>query len=173
MMKTILLSLTGAALVLAQTPDMKTASGMAQAAQSTIKRNILRAAEKMPESDYGFQPVPEVRTFGQLLGHVANAEYNYCSSAAGEKSPNTVNVEKTKTSKADLTAALQAAFDYCDKIYAGATDAKVADMGKQGNNERNKLGLLMGNVSHANEHYGNIVTYMRIKGIVPPSSEPK
>ncbi len=155
----------------AQTPDMKTASGMAQAAHANLKRYIVKAAEKMPEENYSFKPVPEIRSFGELLGHIANAQYNYCSGASSEKNPNTVNIEKTKTSKADIVAALEGSFAHCDKAYASLSDAKIGEMGKMGNNERNKFGILSGNNTHINEHYGNLVTYMRIKGIVPPSSE--
>lgn len=172
-MKTILLILTASTLLTAQAPpDMKSASGYAATFQATLRRNIEKAAEKMPEESYAFRPSHDVRTFGEMLGHIANAEYNMCAAALGEPNPNQgKNIEKEKKTKAEITESLKAAFAYCEKAYASASDAKIADSAKMGNNERNKVGLLWYNNSHTNEHYGNLVTYMRIRGFVPPSSE--
>lgn len=140
---------------------------------NTAKTNLIKAAEKMPEEDYAFKPTPAVRSFGELVGHVANASYMFCSGAAGEKSPATSNIEKTKTAKADLVAALKEAFAYCDKTYGAMTDAAGMEKVKFFGNEMPKMGVLTFNNMHDYEHYGNIVTYMRLKNIVPPSSEPK
>jgi len=103
---------------------------------------------------------------------VADAQYTFCSAALGEKSP-APGVEKSKTSKADLAQALKDAFAYCDKAYDGMTDAHAADMVKFFGREQAKLSVLAFNNAHNDEHYGNIVTYMRLKGLVPPSSEAK
>ncbi len=136
------------------------------------KRNLLRGAEKMPEEGYAFQPTPEVRTFGQLVAHVADGQYLLCSSAKGEPSPVTLGeLEKTKTTKADLTAALQAAFEYCDPVFAALTDAQLGDKVQFFGRESTKSRPLTLAVAHSWEHYGNMVTYLRMKGIVPPSSE--
>jgi uncharacterized damage-inducible protein DinB len=135
-----------------------------------ITNNIIRAAEKMPEDNYSFKPSPDVRTFGQLVGHVAEYQYVFCSGAAGEKPPVT-GIENSKTSKADLVQALKDGYAYCDKIYAGMTDSKLADMGTVEGRSRAILTILTVNIGHNDEHYGNMVTYLRIKGIVPPSSE--
>ncbi len=135
-----------------------------------IKNNLVRAAEKMPEENYAFKPTPEVRSFGQIVGHVADAQYTFCSAALGEKSP-APGIEKSKTSKADLTLALKDAFAYCDKAYDGMTDAHAAEIVKFFGREQAKLTVLAFNNAHNDEHYGNIVTYMRLKGLVPPSSE--
>jgi uncharacterized damage-inducible protein DinB len=167
---TILLLLSCAAL--AQTPDLKTASGYPKMVQKQVTSWIERAAEKMPEEEYGFKPDPAVRTFGQILGHVADADYLFCSIVLGEKNPSP-QVEKTKTTKAELTSALHGAFTYCGRAYDALTDASANETVKAFNGERNKLGVLWFNASHNLEHYGNLVVYMRIKGIVPPSSEPK
>lgn len=137
------------------------------------KTNITKAAEKMPEEDYAFKPTPDIRSFGQLVGHVADASYAFCSGAAGEKSPATGSVEKTKTTKADLVAALKEAFGYCDKVYGAMTDASGAELVKFFGQQSPKLGVLSFNSMHDYEHYGNMVTYMRLKNIVPPSSEPR
>lgn len=131
---------------------------------------LIRSAEKVPEEDYSFKPTESVRSFGQLFGHLADGQYEFCSVALGEKNPD-LNVEKTKTSKADLIAALKTAFAYCDKAYDGMTDASGAEMVKLFGTDMAKLGVLNFNNVHNMEHYGNLVTYMRIKNIVPPSSE--
>ena len=131
---------------------------------------LLRAAEKMPEENYSFKPVDSVRTYGQIIGHLADAQYLFCSTASGDKNPG-LNIEKTKTSKADLIAALKEGFAYCDKVYDSMTDATATQMVKFFGNDAPKHALLSLNVGHNMEHYGNLVTYMRIKGIVPPTSE--
>jgi uncharacterized damage-inducible protein DinB len=131
---------------------------------------LLRSAEKMPEENYNFKPVDTVRSFGQIIGHLADAQYLFCSTASGEKSPD-LNIEKTKTSKADLIAALKEGFAYCDKVYDAMTDAAATQTVKFFGNDLPKYAVLNVSVGHNMEHYGNLVTYMRIKGIVPPTSE--
>ncbi len=137
------------------------------------KNNLTKAAEKMPEESYSFKATDDVRSFGQIVGHVANASYMFCSAALAEKSPNAIDIEKTKTTKADLVAALKAAFAYCDKAYDGMTDATASETVKFGRNQQARIGVLAFNNMHDYEHYGNLVTYMRLKNIVPPSSEPR
>jgi uncharacterized damage-inducible protein DinB len=139
-------------------------------AYGRVKDILLRSAEKMPEESYSFKPTEVVRSYGQILGHVADAQYLFCSIALGEKNPD-LKIEQTKTSKADLIAALNAAFAYCDKAYDGMTDASATQMIKLFGNDAPRLGALTVNNMHDLEHYGNLVTYMRMKGIVPPSSE--
>lgn len=131
---------------------------------------IVAAAEKMPEENYAFRPTPEVRTFGQLIGHLADSQYYFCSQVAGENQPGGSN-EKTKTGKAELIAALKEGIAYCSKIYGAMTDAKGSEMTKMMNLDFAKLAVLSANTAHNYEHYGNMVTYMRLKGIVPPTSE--
>lgn len=137
-----------------------------------IKNNVVKAAQKMPEANYSFRPTPDIRTFGQLVAHVADAQYLFCSAALGEKNPSP-GVEKgiEGKTKADLVQALQDAFGYCDKVYDGMTDARAAETVKFFGREQAKLTVLSFNNAHNDEHYGNIVTYMRLKGLVPPSSE--
>jgi len=131
---------------------------------------LLRSAEKMPEENYNFKPVDTVRSFGQIIGHLADAQYFFCSSASGEKNPD-LKIEKTKTSKADLIAALKEGFAYCDKVYDSMTDAEGIQTVKFFGNDLPKFAVLDISVGHNMEHYGNLVTYMRIKGVVPPTSE--
>jgi uncharacterized damage-inducible protein DinB len=139
-----------------QTPANPLSAGLKQA-YAEVKSNILRSAEKMPEENYSFRPAPRVRTFGEILGHIAQEQYLYfCGPVRGEQKA--ADIEKTKTSKADLVAALKESFAYCDVAYDQMTD-------------KGNLTLLWKNVLHDGEHYGNLVTYLRIKGLVPPSTE--
>ena len=134
------------------------------------KNNITKAADKMAEENFSYKPTPEVRSFGAIVAHVADAQYLFCSAVLGEKNP-APGIEKSKTTKADLTQALKDAFAYCDKAYNGMTDAQAPEMVKFFGREQPKLSVLSFNTMHNMEHYGNIVTYMRLKGLVPPSSE--
>ena len=136
------------------------------------KGNLIRAAEQMPEGDYGFQATKDVRTFGQLVGHVANANFMICATASGEANPNSADIEKTMTAKADLVNALKDSFTFCDKAYQ-ITDAKGLEEMTLFGMKTNRVGALAFNAAHDMEHYGNIVTYMRLKGMVPPSSQPR
>lgn len=165
-----LIVLTGT--VMSQTPDLKTMSGYPKMVQTQITSWIVSAAEKMPEAEYAFRPDPASRSFGEILGHIADANYLFCSSVLGEKNP-APNIEKTKTTKPDLTSALRDAFAYCNRGYSTLTDQNAQETVKAFGQERNRLGILWFNASHNGEHYGNLVVYMRTKGIVPPSSEPK
>jgi uncharacterized damage-inducible protein DinB len=139
-----------------------------------IKNNLIRAAEKMPEESYGFKPSHDVRSFGQLVGHVADAGYLFCSPGlAADAQKKAPGAEKALTTKADLVAALKASFEYCDAAYTALTDATGAAAKPFFGRDRTLNGILAFNVAHDNEHYGNMVTYMRIRGLVPPSSEPR
>jgi uncharacterized damage-inducible protein DinB len=131
---------------------------------------IAEAAKDVPESMYSFRPTPEVRTFGELLGHVAGSEKMFCAMGLGVKPPAEDDIEKTAKTKAALTAALQDAKAYCAKAYA-TTDAANAAMVDVFGQQRSRMYALFMNATHDNEHYGNIVTYMRINKMVPPSSK--
>ena len=140
-------------------------------AYGAVKNILLRSAEKMPEENYSFKPTDTVRSYGQIVGHLADAQYMFCSIELGEKNPD-LKIAQTKTSKADLVAALKGAFAYCDKAYDSMTDASASQMVKLFGNDMPKLGVLTANNMHDLEHYGNLVTYMRLKNVVPPTSEP-
>jgi uncharacterized damage-inducible protein DinB len=137
---------------------------------SFVSRGVIGAAEKMPEENYSFKPTPDVRSFGQLVGHVADASYMFCSQTLGEANP-AKDIEKTKTAKADLVAALKDGVAYCNKAFDSMTDAKGSQMMKLFNFDLAKLTVFSINTAHTDEHYGNMVTYLRLKGIVPPTSE--
>jgi len=166
----ICLSLSGA-LAYAQSTSDPLSAGI-KGIYNISKNNVVRAAEKMPEENYAFKPTPDVRSFGQIVGHVADAQYLFCSAATGETNP-APGIEKSKTTKADLVQALNDAFAYCDKAYNGMTDAHAAELVKFFGQQQARLAILAFNSAHNMEHYGNLVTYMRIKGLVPPSSEPR
>jgi uncharacterized damage-inducible protein DinB len=155
-----------------------TANPLTQALQSSwtsAKRNMRRSADVMPEAKYGFKPVDSVRTFGALLAHVAGASFEFCAAAKGEKSPHSEDeFEKSAKTKADIVKALDASIAYCDDVYKTLDDAKAMQMagGAFGGPYGARAAALIGNTNHFNEHYGNIVTYLRINGLVPPSSAP-
>ena len=136
-----------------------------------VRRNIAESADKMPEANFAFKPTPDVRSFGELLGHVANSAYSACATAKGEPNPNQGNNFETKTVKADLVKGITDALTYCDAVYGGLNDMKAMELIKAGQNEVPRIRPLISNISHANEHYGNLVTYFRLKGMVPPSTE--
>ena len=140
----------------------------AKAAYNNIKNNLTKMAEKMPEENYAFQPVKEIRTFGALVGHVADAQARTCSATMGE--PKALGAS-SKTTKADLVAALKESFTICDAAYDALTDANAAEGVRAGRGMRSRLTVLVGNTTHSNEEYGYMAVYLRLKGIVPPSSE--
>lgn len=168
----VVLGTMGSGAIQAQQPANPLTAG-ARRPYDIIKGNITKAAAKVPEDQYSFKPTPDVRSFGQLVAHVADANYGFCAVVLGEKPPDggfERPIEKTKTTKADLEKALAASFAYCDKAHDGMTDAGGVAMVKFFLGEMPKLSVLQFNTSHDWEHYGNIVTYMRLKGLVPPSS---
>ena len=169
----VLLSLVVAAPAFAQGGDAAPATGPAVGAVAPTYRAardyVTAAAEQMPEADYGFKPTPEVRSFGQLVGHIANAQFMICAAALGEANPNSENMEQS-SSKDALVAALRASSALCDRAYAQSDEAAMQTAQLFGQ-QRTRLSILVLNAAHDFEHYGNIVTYMRLKGMVPPSSQ--
>jgi uncharacterized damage-inducible protein DinB len=155
----------------AAAPANPAGAGMA-AVYSNIQGTLAKAAEKMPEENYSFKPTPEVRSFGQIVGHVADAQNMICKMAMGEQAAYSPDVEKGKTSKADLVAALKESSERCAKVFQQSND-DLAKPVKLFGMDMNRYAAATVVVGHAFEHYGNLVTYMRIKGIVPPTSEPR
>ncbi len=134
------------------------------------KKFIVASAELMPADQYNFKPTPDVRTFGQLIGHIADAQLMFCSTVKKETLPKKPSAEKLAT-KAELQKALTEAFAYCDKVYPDSTDATLTSSTVQlFGNTMPKFGALDINIDHDNEHYGNLVTYLRMKKLTPPSS---
>ena len=142
-----------------------------QRSYNGIKLNLTEMSTKMPEADYAFQPTKDVRTFGQLMGHAANAQFNACSVVKGEANPNQGIDNEKKATKAEFVKALADSFAYCDGAFAALTDASAVEFVKQGQNEVARAVPLANLVGHSNEVYGTAVPYMRLKGLVPPSTE--
>jgi uncharacterized damage-inducible protein DinB len=145
-----------------------------------IRGYVTRAAAKIPEDLYAYRPTPDVRSFAQLIGHLADANYRLCSVLAGVDPATDAGIERDRHTKAELTKALEESFVYCDKQYAAMTDVAGQpivkfDAGGEGARvpiQMPRFTVMAFHTAHAFEHYGNVVTYMRLKGLVPPSSEP-
>lgn len=162
---TLMGALLGAAALNAQNPlsaDLKNS-------YTFIKGTLIKSADEMPEADYSFKASSTERTYGEIIGHIADVQLALCGNAKGESKKGTAG---SKTTKADLVAALKASFDYCDGVYDSMTDADAATKVTMfGPNKATKLAVLNFNISHDNEMYGQLVVYLRIKGLVPPSSQ--
>jgi uncharacterized damage-inducible protein DinB len=134
-----------------------------------VKGYLIAAAEQMPEEDYAYRPTDEVRSFGEIIGHVANALYFFCGTAAGTEARGPENYEE-RTTKAGLVEAITDSFARCDAAYS-IDDATAMEEVEFFGQTGTKLWVLSFNNAHNWEHYGNLVTYMRANGHVPPSSQ--
>jgi uncharacterized damage-inducible protein DinB len=137
------------------------------------KRNIVESAAQMPEAQYSFKATPDVRSFGQILAHVAGVNSLYCAAAKGEKPAHTEDeFEKAATTPAEIKKVLTEWMTYCDGAFTAATDASLGDPVDMpfGAGRASRATPLIANISHLNEHYGNLVTYFRLNQMVPPSS---
>ncbi|WP_263382623.1 DinB family protein [Granulicella arctica] len=149
-----------------------TATGPAAEAQrgyAALKVNILKAADTMPAEDYSVKPTPEVRTFARVVNHITEAQIHSCGAANGTK--DMAKVPADTANKAEIVEGLKASYAECDKAYAALTDTNLTEMFTVGKAQRSRIGLMWGNVSHDNEQYATLALYMRLKGLVPPSSE--
>jgi uncharacterized damage-inducible protein DinB len=135
-----------------------------------IKRDIAESADMVPEGEYAFKPTAQVRSFGELIGHVADVNNFYCGIANGENPNWSDKTEKTAKTKSDLIKALKAATTKCDEVIAKTTEGNALGLVPAGQRDQMRVMVILDNVAHLNEHYGNIVTYMRLKGRVPPST---
>ena len=143
----------------------------AQGSYARIKPNILKAADKMPAADYSYKPTPDIRTFARVVNHVTEAQLHICGAANNADASALPKVPAETADKAAIVEALKASFAECDKAYAGLTDANMSEMLQVGPAKRSRLGLLYGNIAHDNEQYATLSLYLRLKGLVPPSSE--
>ncbi len=138
-------------------------------AYDRVANNLLRMAEKMPEENYSFKPVPEIRDFAGTLTHTIDYQMRTCSTVNGEAKSVDAAFKKTK---ADIVAAMKTSIDECSKAFSALTDATAVQLMSGGRGpQRSRLGTLNGIVAHNNEEYGYLCIYLRLKGIVPPSSE--
>lgn len=136
-----------------------------------LQENLLAAAEKMPDADYSFRPTPEIRPFGQLVAHVALAQFGSCAALKGEPDPKKDVKEDAPRSKAEQIELLKASTAYCDPILDALTDQSLTETFKAGPNTVAKGLVLTGTNSHGNEMYGTMAVYLRLKGLVPPTTE--
>src|ERR1700722_7481361 len=136
-----------------------------------LKANILKAADKMPAENYSYKPTPDIRTFARVVNHVTEAQLHICGAANNADANTLPKVPAETADKATIVEALKASFAECDKAYAGLTDANMSEMLQVGPAKRSRLGLLYGNIAHDNEQYATLSLYLRLKGLVPPSSE--
>jgi uncharacterized damage-inducible protein DinB len=143
-----------------------------KAMHATIRRNLAEAAAAMPAEEYSFKATPQVRSFAELIGHVVNANFFFCSQAKGEPPPSKENFERT-TDKAALVKGMNDAMAYCDGVYNDTSDANfnsLVTMPGPAKKQTSRGSVLVFNTTHNNEHYGNVIVYMRLKGHVPPST---
>jgi len=139
---------------------------------ATLKMNLTEAAQKFDEAGYAYTPSNDIRGYGAQLAHVANSQFNACAAAKGEANPNQgQNLEKTKTTRADIIQALADSFAFCDAAFANLTDQSALELVRQGQNEVARGSVLTNLIVHGNEEYGILTVYMRSKGMVPPSTE--
>ena len=142
-----------------------------------LKRNIIGSAEKMPAEHYSFKPSPGVRTYAEQLGHVIDTQFFFCNAVEGGPNPGTGKDFEKITERAAMVEAVKEAFAYCDDAFSSLTTETAMEMITIGvaPNQRQvaRVNQLTMVIVHGNEHYGNLVTYMRMKGVVPPSSLPK
>ena len=158
-----------AAIAGAQTPTKNPVVETSKGIFAVAKNDILKSADAIPEELWSFKPTPDVRTIGQLFAHIADGQYEFCGPAKGDQGSGP-NVEKNAKSKAEIVDALKTAFAYCDAAYSGMNDAKAAELIQFFGRSSARIGPMDYNIAHTMEHYGNLVTYMRLKNIVPPSS---
>jgi hypothetical protein len=164
MMRTAMMILAGAGLLTAQTNPV---IGEQRKAYDALKQNLIKAAEKMPEDAYSFKPTPEMQSFGERINHIAN-QIGPCSAMTGERKPNPA---QGKTAKADIVAALKASFDACDAAWESMNDKTAMEMMAGRGGQVSKLSTLIRNNMHDQEMYGYLSPYMRLKGVVPPTSD--
>ncbi len=152
-------------------PKTYTLSGESLRGYQNVQSNLAAAAEKMPEEHYGFKPTPEVRSFGQHVAHIALSHYGLCSRIKGEANPKKDEKEETARSKADTVALLKASTAYCEPLVASLTEASATELIPMGQDKVAKGLIPLALMTHGNETYGTMVVYLRLKGIVPPTTE--
>ena len=161
----------------AQAPAAGQKVGLAtslQNAYATLKGNLTQAAEKMPEANYAFKPAPDpdLRTYGQWIGHQADNQFTNCATLKGVPSPSPAQGNEKKVTKAELVKALADAFAFCDGAMSALTDQNALQLIKQGEGETARGGVVSALLSHGLESYGIAVVYMRAKGVAPPAAAP-
>ena len=167
----MMLGFAGATAALSQAGAASGPAAEAQRGYAGLKANILKAADRMPAGDYGYKPTPEVRTFGRVVNHITEAQSRSCGAVNGTAAAQAVKVPAETADKSAIVDALKMSFAECDRAFAALTDANLTDGFEAFGSKRSRIGLMWGAVSHDNEQYATLALYMRLKGMVPPSSE--
>jgi hypothetical protein len=161
----------------AQAPP-KTASSVpvtpfsdAQRGYAALKANILKSADRMPAESYSYRPTPEVRTYARVVNHITEAQWHSCGAINATAADSQPKIPEETADKATIVAALNASFAECDKAFASLTDGNLMQMIPSGTSTRSRIGLAWGTISHDNEQYATLALYLRLKGLIPPSSE--
>lgn len=154
-----------------ETPPVTPDAGVATAKQAAmgLKQWLTKSAAAMDDSDFVFRPTSEVRSFGQLMAHVADKNYEFCAVASGVERP-VRNIEKTRVQRAEIQQALAESFAFCDKAYAGLTSGNANASVTFNGRPMPVLSMLLFLNMHNALHYGNAITYLRLRGKVPPST---
>jgi hypothetical protein len=142
-----------------------------QRGYAALKGNIRKSADRMPAESYLYKPTPEVRTYARVVNHITEAQWHSCGAINGTAAEAQPKVPEETADKATIVAALNASFAECDKAFASLTEANLLQMIPSGTSTRSRIGLAWGTVSHDNEQYATLALYLRLKGLVPPSSE--
>ena len=172
MLKTFLVTAALPLVISATGAQAQSATGEARALWKSVIGNLNQAADELSEAMYAYRPTPDVRSFGELFAHIAGSQKMYCAMALGETVPGEGDVEKTAKTKAAIVAALKESNTYCEKAYALTDDAVKPPVDIFGE-QHPRFYALIANAAHDGEHYGNVVTYMRMNKLVPPSSRPR
>ena len=141
--------------VSAQAPDKSNPVNGLRKNFAEVSGWVTKSAELVPAEKYNYKPVDTVRSFGQLVAHVADSYNYYCAHGAGNKVQWSDPVEKGTTDKATVLPKLKEALDKCNAVYTSDTAQLIP---------------LIENMGHTNLHYGNMITYIRMMGLKPPSS---
>ena len=169
-----LAGLMSSGLALGQAPTAAPVAGPAgevQGSYARLKAFVLKAADETPAEDYTFKPTPDVRTFARVVNHITEAQLHTCGAANHTAADALAKVPAETADKAAIIEGLKASYVECDKAFAALTDANLGEMLDVGKAKRSRVGLMWGTVSHDNEQYATLALYMRLKGLVPPSSE--
>lgn len=166
---TLLAALTAAPLKAQASSQADPLDAAVRKGHGYVRHQLTIATSRMSEEDYAFRPTPEVRTFGQILAHVADNNYGFCAQASGQTSP-VRDVEKRLHTKGEIDRALQESFDYCDSVYDAMTGPRARATVRFGRSDLPAMAVLMYKSIHNSSHYGNVITYMRLRGKVPPPS---
>lgn len=169
----VITSVVGSSPLAAQSSSTTSGPASVEALRSLwvqITDYILRSAEQMPEENYSYRPTEEVRSFGEMIAHVAGAQYTICAAALADPPREEDEIERTRTTKAELIEALRASTEYCERAY-GQSDSELEGTTTLFDRDRTRRYAITLNTTHNAQHYGNLVTYLRINGMVPPSSQ--